>query len=68
MKLLDSINSEELPDIIIGEPDYSVLGLKKDFNLNDYVTVFEKNGGIIWKGVPEMDLEKIYVKRSLVLD
>lgn len=68
LKLLDSINSEELPDIIIGEPDYSVLGLKKDFNLNDYVTVFEKNGGIIWKGVPEMDLEKIYVKRSLVLD
>ena len=68
LKLLDSINSEELPDIIIGEPDYSVLGLKKDFNLNDYVTVFEKNGGIIWKGVPEMDLEKIYVKKSLVLD
>lgn len=62
--LIGKIRQENLPDIIIGEPDYHAIYSSAVFSISDYECMYEGEGGVIWKGVPEMAGEKIYVKKK----
>lgn len=64
-KLIDRIQQDALPDIIIGEPDYSKIYRSGMLDKGDYIVIYEGEGGLIWKGVPEMTGEKIYVRKEL---
>ena len=60
--LIKKIRKNPEPDIIIGEPEFSKMYFST-FSMADYECVYEGSGGLIWKGVPEMYSEKIYVKK-----
>lgn len=62
-KLIDSINNVAPPDIIIGSPEYTSI-YSVGFSFIDYECTCEVEGGLIWKGVPEMRSEKIYVRKN----
>ncbi len=62
--LIGKIRQENLPDIIIGEPDYPAIYPSTVLLISDYECMYEGEGGVIWKGVPEMAGEKIYVKKK----
>lgn len=62
-KLIETINNTALPDIIIGSPEYTRI-YSSGFSFADYECVYEEDGGLIWKGVPEMRSEKIYVRKN----
>lgn len=61
--LINDIRNDPEPDVIIGEPDFFQIYLSS-FNIAKYECVYEGCGGLIWKGVPEMSTEKIYVKNN----
>ena len=62
-KLIETIDNAGAPDVIIGSPEYtSIYASGLDFT--EYECVCEVDGGLIWKGVPEMRSEKIYVRKS----
>lgn len=62
-KLIETINNTALPDVIIGSPEYACI-YSSGFSFTDYECVCEVDGGLIWKGVPQMIPEKIYVRKS----
>ena len=61
-KLIKDIGESEPPDVIIGSPDYTRI-YSSGLNFSDYVCACEVEGGLIWKGVPEMRSEKIYIRK-----
>ena len=62
--LIDKIRHDDPPKIIIGEPEYSDIYSSSVLKISDYECMYEGEGGVIWKGVPEMAGEKIYVKKK----
>ncbi len=61
--LKQNIDNIEPPMVIIGNPEYSQI-YSTVFDFTDYEWVYEVSGGIIWKGVPEIVPERIYVRKS----
>lgn len=62
-ELIENINNGDLPGIIIGSPEYTSI-YSSGFSFTDYECACEVEGGLIWKGVPEMRSEKIYVRKN----
>ena len=62
-KLIETIDNGDSPDVIIGSPGYTSI-YSSGFSITDYECACEVEGGLIWKGVPEMRSEKIYVRKN----
>lgn len=63
-KLIEDIDNAPLPDIIIGSPNYSQIYTSGSrIRMDEYECACEVEGGLIWKGVPEMRSEKIYIRK-----
>ncbi len=62
-KLIETIDYADLPDVIIGSPEYTRI-YSSGFSFTDYECACEVEGGLIWKGVPEMTSDKIYVRKN----
>ena len=62
-KLLETIDNGDSPDVIIGNPEYTSI-YSSGLSFTDYECACEVEGGLIWKGVPEMRSEKIYVRKN----
>ena len=55
------------PDIIIGPINSNLKLLYDGENINesDYVQVYKRRKGTIWKGIPDYGCAYIYVKREI---
>ncbi len=62
-KLIETIDNGDPLDVIIGSPEYTSI-YSSGFSFTDYECACEVEGGLIWKGVPEMRSEKIYVRKN----
>ena len=61
-KLIETIDKAGPPVVMIGSPEYSKV-YAPGLNFTEYECACEVDGGLIWKGVPEMRSEKIYVRK-----
>lgn len=62
-KLIETIDKAGPPVVMIGSPEYSKV-YASGLNFTEYECACEVDGGLIWKGVPEMRSEKVYVRKS----
>ena len=62
-KLIETVYKAGPPDVIIGNPTYTSI-YASGLEFTEYECACEVDGGLIWKGVPEMRSEKIYVRKS----